>query len=94
MAISLAASSRSSTRPGGKPVAVAWRAIQARTSRSAEGNVLEWTCARSCGAHGRGVYDSPELAGRYAVVLNREDRHDIGRRPLLSLLPLRLIRRD
>ena len=38
-------------------------------------------------------YESAERAARYAHALDREDRDDVGRRPLLSLLPLGLARR-
>jgi hypothetical protein len=60
---------------------------------SAEGATMHWRCGRECGAGGDKVYDSPESAARYASAFDREDRSDIGRRPLLSLLPLELARR-
>jgi hypothetical protein len=56
----------------------------------ADGATLEWSRARGCGAHGGKRYETPEQARRYALVFNRED---LGRRPLLSLLPLRFARR-
>jgi len=54
---------------------------------------MRWSCARGCGAGGEKRYESAELAARYARALDREDRDDVGRRPLLSLLPLGLARR-
>jgi hypothetical protein len=60
---------------------------------SAQGTTMRWDCARGCGAGGEKRYDSPERAARYARTLDREDREDVGRRPLLSLLPLGLARR-
>jgi hypothetical protein len=60
---------------------------------SAEGETMRWTCERGCGAGGEKRYDSPERARRYAQAFDREDRSDVGRRPLLSLLPLGLLRR-
>jgi hypothetical protein len=59
---------------------------------SAEGATMRWACARGCGAGGEKRYESPERAARYAAAFDREDRSDLGRRPLLSLLPLRLAR--
>jgi hypothetical protein len=54
---------------------------------------MRWTCERGCGAGGEKRYDTPEQARRYAQAFDREDRSDVGRRPLLSLLPLGLLRR-
>jgi hypothetical protein len=54
---------------------------------------MRWACTRGCGAGGEKSYDSAERAARFARAFDREDRHDIGRRPLLSLLPLGLARR-
>jgi hypothetical protein len=54
---------------------------------------MRWACTRGCGAGGEKTYDSPERAARFAEAFDREDRDDIGRRPLLSLLPLGLARR-
>ncbi len=58
-----------------------------------EGATLRWHCARGCGAHGTRHYASEQEARRYARALDREDREDLGRRPLLSLLPLKLAHR-
>jgi len=60
----------------------------------AEGATLRWSCARGCGAGGEKTYASPGEARRYAAALDRRDSEDIGRRPLLSLLPLGLARRS
>ncbi len=54
---------------------------------------MSWSCSRGCGAGGEKRYESAERAARYARALDREDRDDLGRRPLLSLLPLGLARR-
>jgi hypothetical protein len=56
----------------------------------AEGATLVWACQRGCGAGGSKEYPSPEAARRYAQVFDREDSGDLGKRPLLSLLPLRM----
>lgn len=55
---------------------------------------MRWACERDCGAGGEKAYDSPERASRYAKAFDREDQSDIGRRPLLSLLPVSLARRS
>jgi len=60
---------------------------------SSSGEVLSWECERGCGAAGTKRYPTAADAARYATAFNRDDRHDIGRRPLLSLLPLGLARR-
>jgi hypothetical protein len=60
---------------------------------TAEGETMRWACARDCGAGGEKRYDTPERAERFARAFDREDRDDMGRRPLLSLLPLGLARR-
>jgi hypothetical protein len=54
---------------------------------------MRWACARDCGAGGEKTYDSAERAAHFAQAFDREDRDDVGRRPLLSLLPLGLARR-
>jgi hypothetical protein len=72
---------------------VACRVFGHRWRFAAEGETMRWTCARGCGAGGEKRYDSPERASRYARAFDREDRSDVGRRPLLSLLPLGLARR-
>lgn len=52
---------------------------------------MRWECER-CGAmRGEKCYADAQRAARYANALNREDRDAFGRRPLLSLLPLKLI---
>jgi hypothetical protein len=54
---------------------------------------MHWNCARGCGAVGSKRYASAADAARYAAAFDREDADDLGRRPLLSLLPLALSRR-
>ena len=55
--------------------------------------MLRWVCARGCGDAGEKHYDTPARATRYARAFDREDREDFGRRPLLSMLPLKLVER-
>lgn len=54
---------------------------------------MHWECERGCGERGAKHYASAADAARYARAFDREDRDELGRRPLLSLLPLRLARR-
>ena len=72
---------------------LACRVVGHRWRFSAEGATMRWACTRGCGASGEKRYQSTEHAAHYAQALNREDRDDLGRRPLLSLLPLGLARR-
>jgi hypothetical protein len=58
-----------------------------------DGAVLRWTCERGCGACGEKAYATAEQARRYACAFDRDDRDKFGRRPLLSLLPLKLLER-
>jgi hypothetical protein len=60
---------------------------------SATGTTMRWDCERGCGAAGSKPYASAEDAARYARALDRRDSDALGRRPLLSLLPLGLARR-
>ena len=55
---------------------------------------MRWACMRGCGAAGEKRYESAERAARYAHALDREDRDDVGRRPLLPLGLARRARRD
>lgn len=57
------------------------------------GTTLLWQCVRGCGAAGAKDYATRVEAERYAGAFNREDRAAFGRRPLLSMLPIRLIER-
>jgi hypothetical protein len=59
----------------------------------AEDRTMVWECDRGCGMRGEKTYGSGVDAARYAAAFDREDRDDVGRRPLLSLLPLGLARR-
>jgi hypothetical protein len=72
---------------------LACRLLGHRPRFDSDGPTLQWRCARGCGAHGERAYASAQDAGRYAVAFDREDHEDLGRRPLLSLLPLGLARR-
>ena len=54
---------------------------------------MRWECDRGCGEGGSKVYPSAADAQRYARAFDRRDADDIGRRSLLSLLPLKLSRR-
>jgi hypothetical protein len=72
---------------------VACRITGHRFRFEADGEVMRWTCERGCGAAGSKRYGSSEDAARYARAFDRDDRADLGRRPLLSLLPLWLARR-
>jgi hypothetical protein len=60
---------------------------------SAEGPTMRWECERGCGEGGSKRYATAEEAQRYARAFDRRDAEDLGRRPLLSLLPLWLARR-
>ena len=59
----------------------------------AKGETMVWECERGCGAVGSKTYATAADADRYAAVFDRRDASDIGRRPLLSLLPLWLARK-
>jgi hypothetical protein len=69
---------------------VSCRVLGHRWRFSSEGEVMRWECARGCGAEGSKRYPSAEQAARYARAFDREDRDATGRRPLLSMLPLRM----
>jgi len=69
------------------------RLLGHRPRFTAEGQTLYWECERGCGERGEKRYRSAQDAARYAAAFNRQDREDLGRRPLLSLLPLGLARR-
>jgi hypothetical protein len=60
---------------------------------TADGSIMRWECERGCGAGGEKTYPTSEEAHRYARAFDRRDPEDLGRRPLLSLLPLWLARR-
>jgi hypothetical protein len=73
---------------------LACRVFGHRWRFAAAGSVMRWECDRGCGASGSKRYPSAAHAARYAAAFDREDRADVGRRPLLSLLPLALSRRE
>jgi hypothetical protein len=59
----------------------------------ADGRTMRWGCER-CGEEGGSkTYATPAEAARYARALDRRDAEDMGKRPLLSLLPLWLARK-
>jgi hypothetical protein len=59
----------------------------------AEGEAMLWECERGCGAGGSKTYATAADARRYAAAFDRRDASDLGKRPLLSLLPLWLARK-
>jgi hypothetical protein len=72
---------------------LACRVFGHRYRFGAEGDTMRWECVRGCGACGSKRYATAEQASRYAAAFDREDREDLGRRPLLSLLPMWMTRR-
>jgi hypothetical protein len=55
---------------------------------------MHWECMRNCGAGGSKRYASAEDANRYTNGLERDGRSvRPGRAPLISTLPLWLVRR-
>ena len=57
------------------------------------GATMRWSCER-CGEQGGSkTYATAADAERYARALDRRDAQDVGKRPLLSLLPLWLARK-
>ena len=60
---------------------------------TAEGETMRWSCERGCGEGGSKRYASAEDARRYAQVFDQRDAEKLGKRPLLSLLPLWLARK-
>ena len=58
-----------------------------------DGATMRWACER-CGEEGGSkTYATAADAQRYAAALDRRDAEDVGKRPLLSLLPLWLARK-
>jgi hypothetical protein len=74
-------------------VPLACRVFGHRPRFWAEGETLRWECDRDCEEGGSKRYATAGEAERYARAFDREDRDELGRRSLLSLLPLRLVRR-
>jgi hypothetical protein len=82
------------SRPGGNYRAMlACRLTGHRPRYRSDGVTMRWDCARDCGATGSKRYATADEARRYATALNREDREALGQRPLLSLLPMKLLAR-
>jgi hypothetical protein len=69
------------------------RLLGHRLRFSAEGETMRWECERGCGEAGSKRYASAEDAQRYARAFDRRDTEDLGKRPLLSLLPLWMARK-
>ena len=58
-----------------------------------DGPTMRWACER-CGEEGGSkTYATAADAQRYARALDRRDAEDVGKRPLLSMLPLWLARK-
>ena len=74
-------------------VVLACRACGHRQRYRPDGATLRWACERGCGARGEKAYATAEGARRYARAFDRDDCDDFGRRPLLSLLLLKLLER-
>ena len=72
---------------------LACRLLGHRPRFEADGATLRWHCDRGCGEQGSRRYETAAAASRFARAFDREDRDDLGRRPLLSLLPIGLARR-
>jgi hypothetical protein len=82
-------------RPGGNYRSMlACRLTGHRPRYRSDGATMHWACARGCGASGSKRYATADDARRYAAALNREDSEAFGRRPLLSMLPLKLLARS
>jgi hypothetical protein len=81
-------------RGAGRPITHAvlrCRLFGHRLRFGAQGTELHWHCARDCGAAGSRRYETAADARRYARVLSRGPRDDLGRRaPPFGLLPLRI----
>jgi len=60
---------------------------------SAEGTTMRWACERCGGEGGSKTYATAADAERYARAFDRRDAEGLGKRPLLSLLPLWLARK-
>ena len=60
---------------------------------TAEGETMRWACERGCGEGGSKRYASADDARRYAQAFDQRDAEKLGKRPLLSLLPLWLARK-
>ena len=70
------------------------RVLGHRWHFSAEGSTMHWECERGCGVGGSKRYPDEAQAQRYARAFGRRDSEDLGKRSLLSLLPLGLARRS
>jgi hypothetical protein len=59
----------------------------------ADGAMMRWECERCGEVGGSKSYASAAEAERYARAFDRRDAEKLGKRPLLSLLPLWLARK-
>lgn len=73
---------------------IACRLLGHRFRFWAEGELMRWECERGCGVEGTKRYPHEADARRYARAFDRTDGDDAGRRPIVSLLPLWLSRRN
>jgi hypothetical protein len=69
------------------------RVLGHRLRFRADGATMRWECERGCGEGGEKRYATAADARRYAAAFDRRDTEDLGKRPLLSLLPLWLARK-
>jgi hypothetical protein len=68
------------------------RALGHRYRFTSEGHTMRWDCERCGAVGGEKRYPDAERAALYAHAFDREDRHELGRRAPVGLLPLRLLR--
>ena len=59
----------------------------------AQDAMMVWACVRCGEEGGRKTYATAADAERYARAFDRRDAEELGKRPLLSLLPLWLARK-
>jgi hypothetical protein len=72
---------------------LACRLLGHRFRFTSEAEMMRWACEREgCDAGGTKRYPSAEKARMFASAFDVEDRHELGRRAPLGLLPLRLWR--
>lgn len=71
------------------------RILGHRIAFEADGSTMRWHCERGCGEGGGAkTYATPEQARRYAAAFDKRDSdHVVERAPVITLLPLRLLRR-
>ncbi len=67
------------------------RALGHRFRFASDGETMQWTCERGCGAGGLKRYPTAGEAEMYARAFDRDDRQDLGRRAPFGLFALRLV---